>query len=279
MEHVRKYSFEENGKKMLCGWDYKSYDVRMHSQMTRKAWQCFIEIAQMSGTYAPEDLLIMKNMIVDITHPLMDFNGTLIMSYNMNTSGNNMTVDVNGVVGSLLVRMFVKHIYGDVKSRDVLAALTYGDDFLGSRSKKYPEINFINYRTFLRDHGMEITHPAKDGSEDEMLTEDAADFLKRRSFFVPEIGREIGQLSEGSIFKSLHSNIASKGATPQEVAAACIDTALHEWFAFGKDHYEMRREQMQTVAQRAGIFELPYGLGKDFEERVRDWKQKYDSST
>lgn len=275
MEHVRKYAYEKDGEIQLCGWDYKSYDVRMNSQLTRKAWQIFIDLAQMTG-YDETSLTIMRNMIVDITHPLIDFNGTLLMSFNMNTSGNNMTVDVNGVVGSLLVRMFVLTEYPDVNVRDVLSALTYGDDFLGSRKEEYDKITFLGYRSFLRNHGMEITHPAKDGREPEMLQISDADFLKRTSVYLKEICREIGKLSEKSIFKSLHSNLASKNASDQEVAAACIDTALHEWFAFGKDHYEMRREQMQEIARKAGIAELAIGLSIPFEERVRIWQQKYD---
>jgi hypothetical protein len=48
---------------------------------------------------------------------------------------------------------------------------------------------------------------------------------------------------------------------------------MHEWFAFGRDHYEMRREQMKLVCARAN---MPLGiLEKSFEDRVTHWKEMY----
>ncbi len=99
------------------------------------------------------------------------------------------------------------------------------------------------------------------------------DFLKRSSCYIQEIDTKLGKLDETSIFKSLCSNLKSKTACPSEVAASCVESALHEWFAYGKDHYEMRREQMKVVCERA---KLPLSvLDITFEERVAHWKEKY----
>jgi hypothetical protein len=266
-----KYADDGNA----LAWDYAKYDVRMNSQIVRAAWGIFIRLAEVGG-YCKEDLDIMKAMIVDIAHPLMDINGTMLMSFNMNTSGNNMTVDVNGVAGSLLVRMGFFHVYPELKNfRRYVGAATYGDDFTGSNHTSTRKFNFETYKAFLAEYGMTITLPSKTDDVCEFLPLDQIDFLKRKSYYIPEIDCSIGQLDENSIFKSLHANLKSSSQTPRQVAASCIESALNEWFAFGREHYEMRRMQMQKVCEKHAM-PLPV-LNVTFDERVAHWKEKYAS--
>jgi len=269
MDHANK--FAPDGK--ILAMDYSSYDTRMCSQLTRASWESFIRLAEVGG-YPKDAINIMKAMVVDITHPLMDINGTLLMAMNMNTSGNNMTVDVNGTSGSFLVRMgFFYYYVTEENFRKWVAALTYGDDFYGSVHKNFRGFNFRSYKAFLERFGMKITLPSKTDDVVDFLDVKDADFLKRKSNFIPEIECTIGQLEEDSIFKSLHSNLKSAVSTPREVAASCVETALHEWFAFGRDHYDMRLKQMQEVCARQ---DLPVpALNVTFDERVAKWKEQY----
>lgn len=271
MSHVLKYS--TSGK--VIAWDYSKYDVRMNSQMTRAVWSSFVEIAE-TGDYSDEDLLIMGNAIADIVHPLIDYNGTLIKAYNMNTSGNNLTVNVNGVAGSLYVRMGFFEQYPDAPDfRSCVSALTYGDDFKGSVKEGYHNFNFVSFKEFLEKHGMKITLPDKSDDEKAFMLDEEADFLKRNSVYIPEIGTSIGALDEMSIFKSLHSNLKSKTASDTEVAMSCIDGAMHEWFAHGRDVYNDRRQKMMAVCERVDL-PLP-SVRATFDERVVAWKEKYRS--
>jgi len=269
MDYTEK--FGDDGK--LLGWDYSKYDTRMNSQMTRAAWDILISLAH-DGGYDGESITIMKNMIVDITHPLMDVNGTMLMAYNMNTSGNNMTVDINSLAGSLYVRMAFFTCYPEKTDfRESVALITYGDDAKGSNAKDTRDFNFLFYKKFLADHGMKLTLPSKSDEEVAFLTREESDFLKRKSSYIPEIGTSIGRLDESSIFKSLHANLKSATATPREVAASVIETALHEWFAYGRTHYEKRRLEMTKVCEQV---DLPVSaLNYTFDERVAFWKEKY----
>lgn len=270
MDHACKYA--ENGK--MLAWDYSKYDVRMNSQITRKVWESFIILAQIAG-YSDEDISIMKAMIADICHPLIDMNGTMLMSTAMNTSGNNMTVFVNSVAGSLYVRMGFFHMYPHLSVfRDYVSLLTYGDDAIGSCVSETHGFNFISFRDFLSEHGMKLTLPSKTDDEIDFLDFEDTDFLKRKSFFIPEIGCHIGQLDEDSIWKSLHCNMISRSCTPKEVSCSCVEGALHEWFAFGRNHYEMRRMQMKRVCELA---QLPVAaLDITYDERVDHWIDKYE---
>lgn len=268
--HTEK--FATDGK--MLAWDYSKYDVRMNSQLVRAAWETMIRLAERAG-YSEEDLRIMRAMVVDIAHPLMDINGTMLRVYNMNTSGNNMTVDVNGIVGCFLVRMGFFFVYPKLTNfRKYVSALTYGDDFAGSCDKSVRKFNFVTYKDFLAQHGMKITLPSKTDDVVEFMDKEEVDFLKRKHHYIEEIGEWVGQLDENSIFKSLLANLKSPVATPREVAASCIETALHEWFAFGRDHYNMRKSQMETIAQKHQL-SIP-ALNVSFDERVRLWKVKYD---
>lgn len=268
MTHAEKYATDDK----MIAWDYSKYDVRMNSQMTRAVLYLFIELAE-TGGYSQADLKIMRTMVVDLVHPLIDWNGVMFMAFNMNTSGNNLTVDINGTAGSLYVRtaffnLFQKVKVGDFRSK--VAALTYGDDFIGSVQQDYRDFNFEYFKSFLAKHKMKVTLPSKDDSSSEFMDKSDVDFLKRKSSYIPEIGCSIGRLDEMSIFKSLHSNVKSKNITSSELQVSVIRGAMHEWFAHGRDVYDVRRDQMERVCTLA---DLPiHDLLVSFDARAAHWK-------
>jgi len=272
MDHATKYA-EDN---KVIAWDYSKYDVRMSSQITIAVLKSYIDLARRGG-YDEESLRIMEAMIADIVHPMLDWNGTLIMALNMNTSGNNITVNINSTGGSIYVRLGFFDVYPDAPSfRACVAALTYGDDFKGSVRKDYRKFDYYAYRDFLARHGMKITLPDKSDNACSFMEDEDADFLKRISSKVEGVPVPIGRLAEESIFKSLHANLRSKSTSKDEVAVSCMETALHEWFAYGKEHYEMRREQLTRIANAAGL--CPTKAFVPFEDRVAKWHEKYGDS-
>jgi hypothetical protein len=271
MSHAEK--FAQDGR--VVAWDYSKYDVRMNSQMTYAVLQSFIDIAEVCN-YSKYDLKMMNAMIADIIHPLIDYNGTMIMAYNMNTSGNNITVNINSVANSLYVRMGFFHACPEVLNfREAVAAMTYGDDFKGSVAEEYREkFNFRVFKGFLAEHGMKITDPNKtDLVEDDMDVDDA-DFLKRHSNFIPEIGYRIGKLSKSSMYKPLLANLKSKTETPETVAISCVETYMHELFAHGRQEYEQDQPKMKELCVRVLDF-VPPAVAFTFDERVEMWKEKY----
>jgi hypothetical protein len=197
------------------------------------------------------------------------------MAFNLNTSGNNITVNINGSAGSIYPRMHYFEVFPHKTNfRDDVALGTYGDD---AKSSVKPEIrgkfNFITYRDFLSKYDMKITLPDKGNDAHKDLSLADADFLKRKSNYIPEIDRKIGQLDEKSIFKSLHSNLKSKTVSQREVAVSCIEGAMHEWFAHGREVYEDRQEKMKLVCRDAKL-PIP-AVHMTFDERVELWKEKY----
>jgi hypothetical protein len=123
---------------------------------------------------------------------------------------------------------------------------------------------------------MKITSPDKQSEIREFMNQEDVDFLKRKNMYIPEIDCEIGKLDEMSIFKSLHANLRSKTETKEQVAISCIETAMHEWFAHGRNVYETRQEQMKKVCEKVGL-PVP-AVEHSFDDRVLFWKTKYSSS-
>jgi hypothetical protein len=270
MNGVTKYAPD----KKVLGLDYSKYDVRMNSQVTTMAFQIMIEIAKRMG-YPSDDLNIMSSMVADVTHPLMDFNGTLIKCYNMNSSGNNLTVNINSLANSLYMRMGFFSTYPDkVNFRDHVSLITYGDDALASVKHDCRAFNFRTFKEFLARHDVKITLPDKGTNEVEFLDFKDCDFLKRTSAYIPEIGYEVGKLAEDSIFKSLHCNLSSKSASDVEVAIQCVDQAMDEFFVYGREVYDTRSEQIKTACAECGLF--PTNSFRSYDERVKEWKEKYD---
>lgn len=271
MSYAEKYAEDDR----VIAWDYSKYDVRMNSQMTYAVIQSMIDIAEVCD-YSEYDLRIMNAMVADIIHPLIDFNGTLIKAYNMNTSGNNITVNINGGANSIYVRMGFFFTCPEASSfREAVAATTYGDDFKGSVKKEYRDrFNFRTFKAFLATHGIKITEPNKtDLVEDDMHVDDA-DFLKRSSHFIPEIGMRIGALAKTSMYKPLFDNVKSKGATQEEVAISCVETYMHELFAHGREEYNKDQPKIKELCLRA-LQVIPPAVSYTFDDRVEMWKEKY----
>jgi hypothetical protein len=271
MSHAEKFAADNR----VIAWDYSKYDVRMNSQMTYAVLMSFIDIAELCD-YSHEDLHIMNMMIADIIHPVMDWNGTLISAYNMNTSGNNITVNINSVANSLYVRMGFFCACPEVRDfRSAVAALTYGDDFKGSVHSSYrTRFNFRVFKEFLAKHGMKITDPNKTENVADDLDIDEADFLKRKSQYIPEIGVRIGKLSKDSMLKPLLANLKSRTESPENVAVSCVETYMHELFAHGRLVYNQDQTKIKQICMESLGF-IPPAVNATFDERVEMWHEKY----
>jgi hypothetical protein len=81
-------------------------------------------------------------------------------------------------------------------------------------------------------------------------------------------------LEKDSIFKSLHRNLKSTTATKREIAISCIDGAMHEMFAHGKDNFLDFQEKMTKVCRDLDLM-VP-SVTATWDDRVNHWLQKYD---
>ncbi|APG78893.1 hypothetical protein 1 [Beihai picorna-like virus 1] len=274
--HMKKF-----GADRIFAGDYSKYDLRMPAQLILAAFKCFINIAEECGNYTARDITIMKGIATEVSYSCVSYNGDVIIHSGSNPSGQNMTVYVNCVVNSLLMRCAYYHLYprelGNPEPfRHNCAVMTYGDDVKGSVRTGCDWFNHISYSDFLKARDMVFTMPDKESEPTPYMNDLEADFLKRHNRFDSETNLIHGVLDETSIFKSLHTVLRSKAVSMEDQSAQNIDGALREWWQYGKQRYEMRRDQMREVATRAGISHLCNELEVTYEQRMEDFKEKYD---
>ena len=269
-QHITKF-----GNDRIFAGDYSKYDLRMPSQLVLAAFRILIDVARDCG-YTPDDIVVMEGIATEIAYPLMAYNGDLVQLFGSNPSGQNLTVFINGLVNSLLVRCYLADsgYLPKYKARDIISFLTYGDDIKGSAKPGF-NISIKDYAAFLSKFDMKFTMPDKDSELVDLMCDADADFLKRKNVFMPEVGMHLGALDEDSIFKSLHSVLKSPAVSLTEQCTMNIDGALREWFAHGRDIYETRRAQMQKVADEAGISHGCSGLSLSFDDRITIFEEKY----
>lgn len=276
-KHVKKY-----GSDRILAGDYSKYDLRMSSQLMAAAFRVLIDMARSTNNYSDSDISIMEGIATDICQPLMAYNGDYIQHVGSNPSGQNLTVYINSIVNALLFRCAYFHIYADRKNippfKAVCALITYGDDAKSSVRSGYDEFNHIAVANFLEANDMKFTMPDKTSIPTKFMTDETADLLKRKNIVNPETGLIFGALDESSIFKSLHSVLKSTAVSNEEQCMSNIDGALREWFAHGRDVYELRRAQMQRVAQLADITHGCDELHTTYDECVDRFCEKYGVS-
>jgi hypothetical protein len=282
-QHMAKF-----GDDRIIAGDYSKYDLRLPAQLTLSAFSVMIKLAILSNNYSKQDIKRMFVIAHEVCTPLIAYNGTLMRFLGTNPSGQNMTVYVNSVVNSLLHRLAFQSVYpkeelkqigADLKLgrparfRDLVALATYGDDAKGSVRDGYDKFNHVSMANYLEANDMKFTMPDKESDPVPFMNRYKADFLKRTDRFDENLGVYVGMLNESSIFKSLHSILKSKVVSPRDVSAMNIEGALREWFFHGEEKFELRRSQMQQIAQRAGL--IVRDLDKDYTSRVEEWKDKY----
>ncbi len=268
----------------LFGGDYGKYDQKLPSQLIFAALRILIDFAKECPAYSEEDIRVMEALTGDIVFAYIAFNGDLIgLTEGTHISGNSLTVIINGICGSLNLRCFyyTQHPCSGFASRrkfrDYVAAITYGDDNIGSVYPEEDKFTIKGISEFLATYGQVYTMPDKESELLDFLPPEEFEFLKRKSVYIPELNQHVGALLEKSIFKSLHCFMRPKGCamTEMEAVAVNVDHNLGEWFNHGEKVYEQRRSEMKTIAGKNGFTHMCRTLDMTYADRIQKWNDKY----
>lgn len=225
--------------------------------------------------YEEKDLHMMRMVVHEIVYPVIAYNGDLIQLFGTNPSGQNLTVIINSLVNSLLLRSCFFTVYPNLDFKENCSFITYGDDVIGTVSPTCDNFTHITYAKWLDEHDMKFTMPDKESTPVHYMKEADVDFLKRKSEYNEDLGCKVGLLSEKSIFKRLHAHILSKELTMEMHSAQNIESSLHDWFYYGRKIFEDRREKLRNVARKCDIEHLCPSLDISYDKRVAYWRHKY----
>lgn len=252
--------------------DYKAYDTSIPAQMTLAVGSIFIRLAKLAG-YSKEEILVIQGIFNELAFPVVDFNGDVIMLNGTNPSGNPLTVFLNNIANSLMMRMFWRTVYPEYTFADVVAMICYGDDIIASVKPGYSKFNMISYRDFISTYGLTVTSAIKTQELTEYLPLEEIDFLKRKFIYSSDLDADVGPLDEKSIFRSLCHYMKSS-TDVNIIMASNIDGALDEWFLYGRKVFDDRRNKLIGVAEKYELTGLCSRLHLTFDERVVEWKVK-----
>jgi hypothetical protein len=266
------------GDQAWVAGDYSKYDQRLPTQLILAAFRILINIARQFA-YDKTDILMMESIATDVAYSMINFNGDLIsLVSGSHISGNSLTVNLNGICGSLNLRCayFAKRS-SEVDFRSNVHIVTYGDDNAGSASLMCEGFGVQEISKFLAEYGQTYTMPDKESELVSRMSVSDVEFLKRKSVFIPEIGVHVGALSEDSIFKSLHCCVHDKKSplSLDQLAAGNVDGAIREWFFHGRDTFNVRQQQMVEVARRSRLTSMCTNLNKSFDEFAQEWYETY----
>jgi len=271
--HVKDTSGKDNLTRIFAG-DYGAWDQRLAPAVVLMAFDVLIQLAEKSGNYSSDDLCIMRGLSADIAYPLVNYNGTLVQFLGSNPSGQNLTAYINSIANSLLVRMFYFSQGNTKPFRSQVAVMTYGDDIEGSVADNVINFTIRGYSHWLFENtGMVFTMPDKESQLRDYLTKDESDFLKRKSFYNPDIKCTIGILALSSIQKSYYTARCDKHEE-KNILISCITSATYEYFFHGRQTYEYFVNILKQGCQSAGLV-VP-ALLWTYDNHVERWRRQYE---
>jgi hypothetical protein len=232
--------------KIIAG-DYGKFDKKMRAAFILGAFEILIQMSIAAET-SIEEITAMRCIAYDTAWASLDFNGDLV-EIPGNPSGNPLTVIINCLVNCLYMRyaftIVTKKPVTDFKKFVSLA--TYGDDNIMGVSDECPEFTHTRISIAMKCIGVEYTMADKEAESVPYIHIDDASFLKRKFVWDENLQSMSAPLEHDSICKML-TNMVDTGTLAPEAHALCvIETALREYFFFGKERFNERREFFQQA--------------------------------
>lgn len=275
-EHIGKHGWE----RAIAG-DYAKFDGRMSPQFMLAAFKLLIKLAEKSGNYDEDDLIIMRGIATEISYPTYDYFGTLVQFMGSNPSGHPLTVVINSFVNSLYLRYCWYAIAKEEGWWKVplfntkVSAMTYGDDNIMTVAEGYDAFNHTAVAAQLAKVSIKYTMADKDAESVPFIKLSEASFLKHFAVWDDELGLYRSPVEEDSIAKMLHTHLKSDILSMEQSSAEAIQNVALKYFEFGREIYTKRVAQLEQVARDSGI-QGYVGPIMNYDERIAWYREKFD---
>lgn len=241
------------GEHKIVAGDYKKFDQKMIAKLILSAFNILIRLAKRAG-WSEDKLKVLRCMAHDTAYASIEVNGDFIQ-VQLNPSGHPLTVIINCLVNSLYIRYAFlkvsKKPLSEFKTNVALA--TYGDDNIMGVSDNCPEFNHTTISEALSKIGITYTMAEKDAESVPYVNIADASFLKRKFRWDADIGAIVAPLDHSSIDKMLTSHVENTALRPEAHAICVIETALREYFYYGKDIYTEKLEYFTGLVDRCNL--------------------------
>jgi hypothetical protein len=272
---LRNFLTQFGDKRMIAG-DFKAFDKRMSAQIMEAAFKVISHILKASGNYSDEDLLAVHCISADVRFPLTDFNGDLVEFYGSNPSGWPLTVIINGLVNCLYMRYAYALLSGKGSAQDFrknVALLTYGDDNIMGVHSRCKWFNHTAISEVLGECDIVYTMADKKAESIPYLPIKKCEFLKRSWRWDKDVEDYLCPLNHDSIEKMLTVCVRSKVVIHEVQMCAIIDSALQEYFNYGRSTFEQKRDLFSQMIIDHDLQQYLVRPLPTFNDLVERWKE------
>lgn len=245
------------GEDRIVAGDYGKFDKRMPSSVILAAFNIIIAMLK-AANWSDRDINVVKGIATDTAFPTIDFNGDLIRCYGTNPSGHPLTVIINGLANSLYIRYCYFMANPDKECGSFqknVSLMTYGDDMIMGVSRSIDWFHHTVVKQQLADIDIEFTMADKEAPSVPFINIKDATFLRRSWRYEEELGYRVCPIEHASIDKMLTMCVQSKTISMELQAVAVMDTAVREYFWYGKSIFEEKRALMLHFIEELNLQE------------------------
>lgn len=247
--------------------DFKKMDVRLSGQSMRATGLILTSLAKHLG-YTNDEIKRLSMYIEDLAYTYFIFGGTVFALDKYNTSGNFLTVVMNGLDTSRELRTAFRQLKLPRQLgtfRDHVNLGTVGDDLIGCTD--VPEFNLRYLQEFYAKRNRILTSAKKSDEMEDFLSLDEATLCKRTFRFEERVNQYVAPLDIDSILRSIHMYRLSSTTAPstvfiQNMTSACRSLAFHS-----KEIFEYYHERLSIALEE---LQMKHLIDK-FEYSYEDW--------
>jgi hypothetical protein len=231
--------------KFVCG-DFSGYDTQLPKALLEKSAALILQIYRENGA-SESDLEYLRGFLSSVVSPVMIWEGQLMQFCSGQPSGQPLTVEMNSIVNSILLRMAFYTImdreYPEIKNpnfRDYVRAAVYGDDNLMGVDDSIPMFNHTSIQAVFASWGIKYTMAEKEADSVPFQTIDEVSFLKRSFRFHPQLNSVVAPIEEESLSKKFYWWTKSKNTplTFPEQFSANFESQSREAYLHGEEFYK-----------------------------------------
>lgn len=260
-EYLTAYST----KNMIAG-DFSGFDTRMAAQITAAAAKIMVSWYREVGC-TDEELLLIEGALSDIVHPNILFDGDLYRFANGNPSGNLITVQLNSICNSIMMRYVYYAMMPSIKEKfaDNVRLGTYGDDNAMSVKRHCSWYTHTSCQSEFEKLDIGYTMADKGAASRPYIGIEEISFLKRNFVKHEALNTIVGPIEEDSILKRFHwvKKPSESPLSHSEQFGAYTDGALRDKYLYGREIYNEFLQKLQNIVElnddlRGIISFIPY---------------------
>lgn len=235
---------EDEFTNFVCG-DFSGYDTQLPKALLDKAAWILLEMAKRGGM-SKSDLQFLRGSLSSVVSPTLLWQGHVLRMANGQPSGQPLTVEINSIVNSLLMRMvfFVimdRHYPRKSHSsfRSLVRLATYGDDNVLGIDNSIPLYNHTMIQSVFAEWGIQYTMADKNADSVPYQKISEVSFLKRKFVEHPDLGI-VAPIEYDSIVKCFYYWVRTKNTPlsfPQQFREA-VKSQVREAFLHGPEFYD-----------------------------------------